>query len=124
SNPSGGGGDGGVVTPPRADASTGSGNPSLGVWSFGHLMRELSPTPADAPAVTLQLFQHWLTDQTVNGFTVAARPLAQQDILDIWPKTPAGELDLDQSPFTLQAIVNRVDIRNLAQGSAGEGRFV
>jgi len=44
--------------------------------------------------------------------------------LDIWPKTATGELDLDQSPLTLQAIVNRIDTRNLAEGNAGEGRFV
>jgi len=99
-------------------------NPSLGVWTFGHLMRELAPTPADAPAMTLQLFQHWLTDQTVNGFTVSARPAIQQVLLDVWPKTSTGDLDLDQSPLRLQAIVNRVDLRNLSRGSAGEGRFV
>jgi hypothetical protein len=74
--------------------------------------------------MTLQLFKHWLTDQSVNGFTVSARPAVQQRLLDIWPKTASGELDLDQSPLTLQAIVNRIDTRNLAEGSAGEGRFV
>jgi hypothetical protein len=95
-----------------------------GAWSFGHLMRQMAPTPDAAPAFVLQLFQHWLTDQTVNGFTVAARPLVQQQILDIWPKTPSGDLDLDQSPFLLQAIVNRFDLRNLSAGSAGEGRIV
>ncbi|HEY3668119.1 MAG TPA: hypothetical protein VGL19_19085, partial [Polyangiaceae bacterium] len=106
----GGGGGGGVQT--------------AGVWSFGHLMREMAPTAAQAPAMTLQLFQHWLTDQKVNGFTVSARPAIQQRLLDIWPKTATGELDLDQSPLTLQAIVNRIDTRNLAEGSAGEGRLV
>ncbi|MDP9151752.1 MAG: LamG domain-containing protein [Myxococcota bacterium] len=134
SDPSGVGfGDGGA--PPSVDASAGGKppapaltdavvSPSLGVWSFGHLMRELAPKAADAPAMTLQLFQHWLTDQTINGFTVSARPAMQRQLLDIWPKTAAGELDLDRSPLTLQAIVNRVDLRKLAEGSAGEGRFV
>ncbi len=136
-----GGGEGGVVevdgafleptTGPEAVASDAvanvgvdAGSPSLGVWTFGHLMREMAPTPAQAPAMTLQLFQHWLTNQTVNGFTVTARPLMQQDLLDVWPKTASGDLDLDNPPLTLQAIVNRVDVRNLANGSAGEGRFV
>jgi hypothetical protein len=121
--------EGGIIV--TADASQPSdatvvntNSPSLGVWSFGHLMREMAPTPEQAPAMTLQLFQHWLTNQTVNGFTVAARPLMQQNLLDIWPKMPNGDLDLDHSPLTLQAIVNRVDVRNLAGGSAGEGRFV
>ena len=45
-----------------------------GAWSFGHLMRQLAPSADQAPAFALALFQHWLTDQSVNGFTVAARP--------------------------------------------------
>src|SRR6185369_10519449 len=49
---------------------------------------------------------------------------AQQAILDIWPKTPSGDLDLDQAPFRLQAIVNRLDLRDPSHGSAGQGRFV
>jgi hypothetical protein len=113
-------GDAGVAS----DATIDLNSPSLGVWTFGHLMREMSPTPAQAPAMTLQLFQHWLTNQTVNGFNVAPRTSMQQELLDIWPKMPNGDLDLDHTPLTLQAIVNRVDVRNLAQGSAGEGRFV
>jgi hypothetical protein len=127
----GGGGDAGIGGP-GDDAGSSSGgpppdggsNPSLGAWSFAHLMREAAPSTDQAPAMVLALLQHWLTNQTVNGFTVAARPLMQQDVIDIWPKTPTGDLDLDQAPVTLEAIVNRVDIRNLAQGSAGEGRFV
>jgi hypothetical protein len=112
-----------VRTSAQAVPGPGS-NATPGVWTFGHLMRELAPTPEQAPAMTLALFQHWLTDQTVNGFTVAARPLMQQSLLDIWPKTPTGDLDLDQAPLQLLAIVNRIDTRDLASGSAGEGRFV
>jgi hypothetical protein len=111
-------GDGGASVPVPLDS------PSLGVWTFGHLLRELAPTPADAPALVEKLFDHWLTDQQVNGFTVSARPAIQPILLDIWPRTPDGALDLDQSPLRLQAIVNRTDLRNLAAGSAGEGRFV
>jgi hypothetical protein len=127
SNPSGGGGGGfDAGVPPSPEASTPSpGTPqTAGVWSFGYLMRQMAPTPEQAPAMVLQLLQHWLTDQTVNGFVVAARPAMQPQLIDLWPKTPTGDLDLDQSPLTLQAIVNRVDVRNLAAGSAGEGRFV
>ena len=114
-------GTGGAV----GSGGSGPGTPqTAGVWSFGHLMREMAPTPAAAPAMTLALLQHWLSDQTVNGFTVQARPAMQKQLIDIWPKTSNGELDLDQSPLTLQAIVNRIDVRNLAEGSAGEGRFV
>lgn len=95
-----------------------------GAWSFGHLLRQLAPTPDQGPALALALFQHWLTDQTVNGFTVAARPAAQKQILDLWPKTASGDLDLDQAPFKLQAVVNRFDVRDPANGSAGQGRMV
>jgi concanavalin A-like lectin/glucanase superfamily protein len=104
---------------------SGPGTPqTAGVWSFGHLMREMATTPEAAPAMTLKLLQHWLSNQNVNGFTVQARPAMQQQLIDLWPKTANGELDLDQSPLTLQAIVNRIDVRNLAEHSAGEGRFV
>ncbi|HVT06684.1 MAG TPA: LamG domain-containing protein [Polyangia bacterium] len=95
-----------------------------GAWSFGHVLRQLAPSAEQAPAFALALFQHWLTDQTVNGFRVAARPSMQQQILDVWPKTASGDLDLDQPPFVLQAIVNRFDLRDPASGSAGEGRLV
>jgi hypothetical protein len=105
------------TTPPGSTATP-------GVWSFGHLMREAAPSPDQAPAMTLQLFQHWLSNQTVNGFTVAARPQMQQTLLDIWPKTPTGDLDLDRAPLTLEAIVNRIDLRDLSSGNAGEGRLV
>jgi hypothetical protein len=97
---------------------------SRGVWTFGRLMRDMAPTPEDAPDMTERMFRMWLTNQTVNGFTVQARPAMQQLLLDAWPRTPDDKLDLDRSPLTLQAIVNRIDVRNLAQGHAGEGRFV
>jgi len=121
------GGDPGSLGGGGSSGSGGSGPATpqtAGVWSFGYLMRQMAATPEAAPAMTLKLLQHWLTNQTVNGFTVQARPAMQQQLIDIWPKTPNGELDLDQSPLTLQAIVNRIDTRNLAEGSAGEGRFV
>jgi hypothetical protein len=117
-----GGGPGSV--PLSAEALSLGAEPRAGVWSFGHLMRQLAPRPEQAPAMTLRLFQHWLADQTVNGFVVPARPAMQQQLIDLWPRTANGDLDLDQAPLTLQAIVNRVDIRDLALGSAGEGRFI
>jgi hypothetical protein len=84
----------------------------------------MAPTPAQAPAFTLGLFQSWLKDQSVNGFTVSARPAMQQTVLDGWPKAADGSLDLNQAPLRLLAIVNRIDTRNLAAGTAGEARFV
>ena len=95
-----------------------------GAWSFGHVLRQMAPSADQAAAFALQLFQHWLNDQSVNGFTVAARPAMQQQVLNAWPKTPTGDLDLDHTPFALQAIVNRFDLRDPSSGSAGEGRLV
>jgi len=118
-----GGSTGGSTSGGTGGSGTGTGGPA-GVWSFGYLMRQMAPTPEAAPAMTLKLLQHWLSNQTINGFTVQARPAMQQQVIDLWPKTADGQLDLDQSPLTLQAIVNRIDTRNLAENSAGEGRFV
>ena len=98
--------------------------PSRGVWTFGRLMRDMAPTPDDAPALTEQMLQTWLSDQTVNSFTIPARPAIQNTLIDQFPRLPDGSLDLDRSPLRLLAIVNRLDLRNLEQGNAGEGRFV
>ncbi|WP_437605627.1 LamG domain-containing protein [Sorangium sp. So ce834] len=99
-------------------------DPRTGAWTFARLMEDMAPTPADAPAMVEQMFNTWLTDQVVNGFTVPARPTIQQVVLDEWPRSPDGSLDLTQAPLLLLGIVNRIDVRNLAEGHAGEGRFV
>jgi len=113
-----------VEDPVRAGVFFNPAPPSDGVWTLGHLLRQIAPSPEAAPAMALALVQNWLSDQTVNGFVVEARPAAQQFILDQWPTTPTGELDLDRAPFRLQAIVNRFDLRDVSAGSAGQGRFV
>ncbi len=113
-----------VDDPVRTAFTAPATNPDTGVWTFGRLMRDMAPTPAQAPAMVLGLFQSWLTDQTVNGFTVSARPAMQSTVLDSWPRTSDGSLDLNQSPLRLLAIVNRIDTRDLAAGNAGEARFV
>jgi len=95
-----------------------------GVWSFKHLMEAMAPTPADAPDMVEQMLTSFLSTQTVNGFNIEPRPGMQFRILDNWPRTEDGKLDLSQPLLRLQAIVNRFDLRNLAAGDAGEGRFV
>jgi hypothetical protein len=113
-----------VDDPVRTAFNPSASSPDSGVWTFGRLMRDMAPTPEQAPAMVLGLFQSWLTDQTVNGFTVQARPAMQQTVLDSWPRAADGSLDLNQAPLRLLGIVNRIDTRNLAAGSAGEARFV
>ena len=113
-----------VDDPIRTTFNGPASDPRTGAWTFGKLIENMAPTPADAPALATQLFSTWLSNQTVNGFTVPARPFMQSQVLDSWPKNPNGTLDLKKAPLRLLAIVNRMDLRNLAAGNAGEGRFV
>jgi hypothetical protein len=113
-----------VDDPVRASNNAPLGTPHRGVWTFGQLMRDMAKTPADAPALAEKLFQSWLTNQTVNGFVVQARPQIQNVLFANWPRLADGTLDLDRAPLRLLAITNRIDLRDLSQGNAGEGRFV
>ena len=97
-------------------------NPSDGAWHFGRLMTNMAGAN-DPSTFVLRWLNRWKADRTINGQRVAARPSVQR-IIDAWPKKADGELDLTRPPMRLLAIVNRIDLRNLAAGSAGEGRFV
>lgn len=94
-----------------------------GAWSFGHLMESMAPSPAEAPALVEAMLSTWLEDQTINGHVVAARPAMRDLVLAGWPRVDAA-LDLSRAPMRLLAIVNRLDLRDLSRGQAGEGRFV
>ena len=113
-----------VEDPVRTTPGDPASDPRAGVWTFGRLMENMAPTPGAAPDMVEQLFNSWLTSRTVNGFTVPARPSLQSQVLAAWPRTPDGKLDLARSPLRLLTIVNRIDVRDLAHGHAGEGRFV
>lgn len=113
-----------VEDPVRTTSFGAPDDPRTGVWTFAKLMRDMAPTPEQAPDMVEQMFDTWLSDQTINTFNVPARPAIQQLVLDTWPRTGDGKLDLTQAPLRLLAIVNRIDVRDLAQGNAGEGRFV
>jgi hypothetical protein len=93
-----------------------------GAWTFGKLMEEMAPTPADAPAMVEAMLSSFLTDQTVNSFFLPSRFGAQQ-VLDAM-RGPDGKLDLSQQAFRLLAIVNRIDLNDVTANTAGEGRFV
>lgn len=121
-----------------------NGNPN-GAWSFKTLMGHMANTLATG--VPLDLFvQQWLVgwarnvdplhggsasgDWIVNDDVVPHREAGLiASIVNPWPKTAAGTLDMDQAPFRLLAIVNRVDLRDAvgygsSTASAGELRFV
>ncbi|HET7505518.1 MAG TPA: LamG domain-containing protein [Kofleriaceae bacterium] len=113
-----------VDDPVRTTFDPSSMDPRNGAWTFKRLMEDMAPSAADAPAMVEAVLTSFTQTQTINGFSIAARPDMQPLILSVWPRTPDGKLDLAQAPFRLQAIVNRFDLRNLANGDAGEGRFV
>lgn len=94
-----------------------------GAWSFKHLMESMAPSAAEAPDMVEEMLSTWLTDQSVNGLVVPARPSLQDLVLNDWPRVD-GALDLSRAPVRLLAIVNRLDLRDVSRGQAGEGRFV
>jgi hypothetical protein len=113
-----------VDDPVRTTFDARSSDPRNGAWTFKRLMENMAASVDDAPAMAEAMITSFTTEQTINGFTVAPRPGMQTQILRNWPRTPDGKLDLTRAPLHLQAIVNRFDLRNLAHGDAGEGRFV
>jgi hypothetical protein len=118
--------DPGVVEDPARtfDVCTGSGTP-MGAWTFGKLMTDIA-NGHDAPGMVEKWLRLWMVDQTVNTFTVPARPPIADFLLNAWPRTN-GKLDLGRAPMRLLAIVNRIDLRNAKAwnlGDAGEARFV
>jgi hypothetical protein len=113
-----------VDDPVRTSLDGPATDPSTGAWTFGRMMERLSPTAADAPDVTEAMFQTFLSPQTINGFSVDARPLMDPIVLAPWPRSSDGKLDLARAPMRLLAITNRLDLKDLAKGKAGEGRLV
>lgn len=113
-----------VEDPVRTAFDEGSTDPRNGAWTFKRLFEAMAPTPADAPAMVEDMLGTFTVPQTINGFTVEPRPGLPPLVLDNWPRTPEGALDLARAPMRLLAIVNRFDLRNLDAGHAGEGRFV
>ena len=93
-----------------------------GAWTFGKLMQDMAPTPADAPAMVEAMLSSFLKQQTVNGFILPTRAGAQQ-VLDSL-QGPDGKLDLSRQAFRLLAIANRIDLNEVSASTAGEGRFV
>jgi len=119
---------------------------SNGVWTFGHLMRQMASkgpndiaTDREASVFALNWMNSFVVDQTVNGEDIDQR-LAIQDLTNDWLQkssaagAPQGELKMEFAPFKLTAIVNRVDLRGSLSFEAdsdgildfdgGEGRFV
>ncbi len=114
-----------VVNDPVRTNWTGSlTDPADGAWHFGRLMANMAGD-RDVSDFIRRWLANWESDRAVNGFVVPNRRNAiRQKIIDAWPKLPNGKLDPAKAPFRLLAIVNRMDLRNVRSGNAGEGRFV
>ncbi|MBC7978641.1 MAG: LamG domain-containing protein [Myxococcales bacterium] len=113
-----------VDDPIRTAFDAASADPRNGAWTFKHLVESMAPTPEQAPAMVEAALRTFLTPLTLNGFTAVPRPNMRDLVLARWPRTANGQLDLARSPMRLNAIVNRMDLRDLSKGNAGEGRFV
>jgi hypothetical protein len=119
------------------DPCTGAGTKG-GKWTFAHLMREMSigsfQTPENFVKNWLSL---WLNNYTVNGDTVLSRTQMFNQVIQPWATASGvvatlvtdvtgfksvnltGPLDLDISPFRLNAIVNRIDLGETMNGPPG-----
>jgi hypothetical protein len=115
----------GVVDDPiRTSLDGDAEDPRTGAWTFGRLMERLSPTDSDAPDVTEAMFRSFLSTQTINGFAVTPRAAMDPVVLQPWPRSADGKLDLARAPLRLLAITSRLDLQDLENGKAGEGRLV
>lgn len=91
-----------------------------GVWTFGHIMRQMAggSAPETFTEEWLKLYTADQTSAATNGFTVKAVIHGQQ-FIDDWKAAGGGNLDLDHPPFRLMAIVPRVDLRSGASNPYG-----
>jgi hypothetical protein len=105
------------------------GNPD-GVWTFKYLVTQMvAGTGVDPADFVQQWLELWLMNQSVlsSGSSAESRVTMRNSVLTPWNKTAAGKLDLDQSPFRLSAIVNRIDLGGASiygSGRPGELRFI
>jgi hypothetical protein len=119
-------------------------NGSNGAWSFRHAMENMAPLGMDPGDFVVDWLRTWEQQGSFNGYPLddpkeePRAPVMHQLVLCPWYKrTPANEcnadcstckakkIDLGQAPFRLEAIVNRVDLREqFLDQPTGEGRLV
>ncbi|HEX7838560.1 MAG TPA: hypothetical protein VF469_13890 [Kofleriaceae bacterium] len=111
-----------------------------GHWTFAHFINEMAigslTTPAD---FATQWLSQWLNNYVVNGDIVQARPDMFNQVIKPWATASgvtatmtvdpftgrnvlnlSGPLNLNIAPFSLRAIVNRID---LGKTSSGGGMY-
>ncbi len=102
---------------------------SMGDWTFGHLMESLlgpGATQQQAELLASKWFSLFTSPQNVNQFTDNARnSQAVSAFLAEWGTDNINGLpNIANAHFQLNAIVNRIDIGQGSNTSAGELRFV
>ncbi len=102
----------------------------MGKWTFGHLFSEMINQPmtgVDPRQAALHWLDSWNHNQEQHFNSAVPRPGVQQFINE-WRSRSNSKLPrLDQAPFQLVAIVNRMDLHEsvgYSDGNAGELRFV
>lgn len=112
-----------------------------GAWSFKTLMTEMANTPVtgiSAQTFTNDWLKLWLSNSTgvkhsdgvAVSFPIPARTALKTAILTLqptWNPAVPSTLNMDQLPFRLLSIVNRIDLGSASpygRGSPGELRFV
>lgn len=123
------------------DETRPSGTDKRGAWSFGRLIHNMLPAAQRGDARAASGFvdawlAHWSTDQSPNPLVSPSSARANIHAVVVAPWRIASGcsaddascvLDMKKAPFRLVAIVNRPDLRIVANdGTAigGEGRFV
>ena len=107
-----------------------------GRLSFKHLIENMTNDTISSKELVLSFFKSWQQEQQINTFKVPARKRIKDSILEPW-KIADGQpgvsdddwnMNLDNAPIRLLAIVNRMDLQRLNDDgsikNAGEGRFV
>jgi hypothetical protein len=120
------------------DPCTGAGTQG-GDWTFAHLIREMATGSGHTPEDFVQSWlAQWLNSYVVNGDIVAARTQMFNQVIQPWAVASGvtatltvdpftlknvlsvtGPLDLDIAPFSLRAIVNRIDLGDTTAGGGG-----
>lgn len=95
-------------------------------WSFKTLMANLN----QGTGLTTQEYIHewlrnWMTSTSFNGFVIPSRT-GVMDYFSGWDGVNASTLDINNLPFRLLAVMNRLDLAKVSYASAsgGETRFV
>ena len=111
--------------PCDTDGTGNNANPN-NAWSFKTLMSNLN----QGTGLTDQEFIHewlsnWMVNSSVNSFVIPARP-GIMDYFIGWDGVNAATLDINNLPFRLLSIMNRLDLAKVSYLSATEGetRFV